>query len=618
MTPPQLPPANADVELPLSESVMNKIMRDATQELIQGAKWFGKQGWQAWNNYWNPQPSQQPRSPTLPPQSWGAQETAQFPPTHGTVVPPMAKEPGMVSILDAESLSSFANPHPLATFSIPHGCSFLSFAPSGLFLFSASSKGDVQTVWDLMRIQQTKSSALQATGLPSGGPRVRQVAQFSRMTVARIVAVAWTHPNGERAAMVTERGTVHLLDLPSSAFTWPPPRRRRSQEAKNQTVEGPSSAVALASNALSSVRDVARPLINRQRRSNSNVPPLTGSGIGEYAAHGGKVIAAGISHSLGKTGNAISQLRHTGENRASLPSSAAPPGPSCVAWVTGRKGHSLFVLGGGLVRTFPTKTRRVSSGSDKRAPRLSRYKDFQLPLLPDDTFSPVVRAILDPDEYIDHAERDLDAGTSTMVLNQVRLRRQSHDVSAESSIPQAEIESSSPYQPFHTDRRVVQYEIVPSSLGPAQDQPAMSITALLAVTSLEDSPETLTPRRKKGPKPTQQILAQTHDASPSTTVTTSGGASTPTGAWAFGQPVKATKLDLGLPHLLEDEAVTVPLDASRALPASAMERILQRTGDDEAQIVITTRRRRGASAPEHDDGFFEDDCEVLDFADQRV
>jgi WD40 repeat protein len=617
VTPPQLPPANSDLELPVSESVMNKIMRDATQELIQGAKWVGKQGWQAWNSYWNPQSNQQARSPTLASQSWGGAggartDASQFPPTHGTVAQPVAKEPGMVSILDIETLASSVNPHPVTTFAIPHGCSFLSFSPSGLSLFSASSKGDVQTVWDLMRIQHTKSSPLQATGSPSSGPRVRQIAQFSRMTVARIVDVAWTRPNGERLAMVTERGTVHLLDLPPTAFTWPPPRRRRAQEAKNPAAEGPTSAVAIASHALSSVRDVARPLINRQHRSNSNTAPLTGAGIGDYAAHGGKAIAASISHSLGKTGNAISQLRHTGENRVSLPSSTTLPGQSCVTWVAGRRDHSLFVLGGGVVRIFPSKSRKAAAGADRRAPRLARYTDYQVPLLPDDTLAPLVKNILDPDEYLDLTERDLDAGNNTMVLNQPRLRPRIHDHSAESSIPQAEIESSAPYQPFHTDRRVALFE-----LGVSQQE--LDLTALMAATSLDEtsSPEPMSSRRKKTPRqtPTQ--------GTPSTAKSSSSAS--PSGAWAFGQPLQATKLDMGLPHLLEDESFSnnsgPPLDASRALPASAMERILQRTGEDEdgAQIVVTTRRRRGAAVSALDeDGFFEDDCEVLDFADQRV
>jgi len=502
----------------------------------------------------------------------------------------------MVSILDIESLGASVNPHPITTFAIPHGCSFLSFSPSGLSLFTASSKGDVQTVWDLMRIQHTKSSPLQATGTPSGGPRVRQIAQFSRMTVARVVDVAWTRPNGERLAMVTERGTVHLLDLPSSAFTWPPPRRRRAQE-EIATAEGPATAVSMASNALSSVRDVARPLINRQRRSNSNAPPAAPSGIGEYATHGGKVIAASISHSLGKTGNAINQLRQTGENRVSLPSSTALPGPSCVVWVSGKRDHSLFVLGGGLVRTFPAKSRRIPSGADKRAPRLSRYTDLQVPLLPDDVLSPLVKNILDPDEYLDFAERD-DAGNNTMVLHQPRPRPRAHDHSAESSIPQAEIESSAPYQPFHTDRRVALYE-----LGPSHQE--LDLTALMAATSLDEPPADAAPRRKKG---SRQTPAQDSTAS----------AVKPSGAWVFGQPIQATKLDVGVAHLLEDDSFNLPLDASRALPASAMERILQRTGDDDAQIVVTTRRRRGLAPAQDEDGFFEDDCEVLDFADQRV
>ncbi|KAK3296071.1 uncharacterized protein B0H64DRAFT_374211 [Chaetomium fimeti] len=602
VTPPQLPPATADLDLPLPESVMNKLMRDATQELIQGAKWVGKQGWQAWNNYWNPQTNQPPRSPTLPPQGWagasGARpDPSQFPPTHGTVAQPIAKEPGLISILDIESLSSSVNPHPVTTFAITHGCSFLSFSPSGLTLFSASSKGDVQSVWDLMRIQHTKSSPLQATGAPSGGPRVRQIAQFSRMTVARIVEVAWTRPNGERLAMVTERGTVHLLDLPSSAFTWPPPRRRKPQEVEAAAPEGPATAVSIASNALSSVRDVARPLINRQRRSNSNAPPaVTGSAIGEYAAHGGKVIAASIGHSLGKTGNAINQLRHTGDNRVSLPSSTTLPGSSCVFWITKKTNHSLFVLGGGLVRVFSTKNRITPSGANKRTPRLSRYKDFQVPLLPDDLLSPLVQNMLDLDEYLDIEH--LDAGNNTMVLNQPRPRPRVHGHGAESSIPQAEIESSAPYQPFHTDRRVALYE-----MGVPQQE--MDLTALMAATSLDETASEHTPRRKKKAQQAQ----------------TESGPSTPAGssdAWVFGQAMPATKLDLGMTQLLEDDSFNLPLDASRALPASAMERILQRTGDDDAQIVVTTRRRRGPAPTQDDDGFFEDDCEVLDFADQRV
>ncbi|KAM7202072.1 hypothetical protein V8F20_004526 [Naviculisporaceae sp. PSN 640] len=612
MTPPQLPPTNSEVDLPLSESVMNKIIRDTTQELIQGAKWVSKQGLQAWNSYWNPQANQVARSPPLATQTYGPQ----FPPTHGTVTPPVSKEPGIVSIVDAETLGLSTNIHPITTFGIPQGCSFLSFSPTGLALFTASSKGDVQTVWDLMRIQYTKASPVQAAGLPfSGGPRVRQVAQFSRMTVARVVDVAWTRPHGERAAMVTERGTVHLLDLPASAFSWPPPRRRiPPQDPKGSLNEGAPSAISIASNALSSVRDVARPLMNRQRRSNSNAPQASGGGIGEYAAHGGKVIAAGISHSLGKTGNAISQLRHTGENRVSLPG-ATWPGPSCVTWITTRKDHLLFVLGGGLVRTFPSRTRE---GRERRGPRLSRYQDFKVPNLPD---PPVSRYQRNPSEPGEFTEQDLDLGNETIMLEPSRPRAPSQIPNPESSIPQAEIESSAPYQPFHTDRRVALHELDETSEAPNQawqDTP-QSASDLLPLDSSLSGQTTDTPPRRKSTKGSRvaQLQSQTPEAQPFFSTDTDG-------AWAFGQPIKATKLDLGLPQLLDEVSFSITSGDSRALPPSAMERILERgTGDDEAeQIVITTRRRRGAGShgtgQQDDDGFFEDDCEVLDFADQRV
>ncbi len=244
LTPPQLPTVNTDVDLPLTESVMNKIMRDATQELIQGAKWVGKQGWQAWNNYWNPQPtpgsSKSPRSDLV----LGAElrDDRMQPTSSNSRVrdPAGPKEPGLVSILDIETIGDSVNLHPVATFAAPQGCGFLSFPPTGLLLFTASTKGDVQTVWDLMRIQYTKSSQLQASGTPqSSGGRVRQVAQFTRMTVARIVDVAWTKPNGQRIAMVTERGHRPPPGPSIRTFTWPPPRRRaRAQDGREAPQTG--------------------------------------------------------------------------------------------------------------------------------------------------------------------------------------------------------------------------------------------------------------------------------------------------------------------------------------------------------------------------------------------
>ncbi|CAK7218683.1 hypothetical protein SBRCBS47491_003592 [Sporothrix bragantina] len=682
MAPPHLPAATADVDLPHTESVMNKIMRDATQEIISGAKWVGQQGWQAFNNYWKgagavASTPQAARSP--PNAAYTGRLDGQFPPTHGGSAPAAtSREPGLVSVVDITTIGNSASIHPVTTFAPPLGCSFLSFSPTGLWLFTASTKGDVQTVWDLFRVQYTKASPLQATSVPGSlaGPRVRQVAQFSRMTVARIVDVAWTKPNGERLAMVTERGTVHLLDLPTSSFAWPPPRRRgtRPQDASGpagSTADGgdasasgaASTAVSYASSAFTTAFDAARPLLTRPRRSSSNVPQSTGAIIVDHASHGGKMIAAGISHSLGKTGNAINQLRHTGENRVSLPSGPFAPGSACVAWVAGKRHHSLFVLGDGIIRNFVSRTRKKSSG--QRVLHLGFNKDLRVPNLPDDLLSAAVQHYLDPEVFLDFIEQN-DAGSNTMVLAS-HMRRPSAETSGvESSIPHAEIESSAPYQPFHTDRRIALYEYDPLRQGaagaqsaliypptavhepptvefsaltiPAQ-QPTLSASPLDEDTFTTPAPSGKSKSAKKAKAAAEARKAKEQEQSPGLMFEDAGNGNANGGtnestssdpsvviapatsnAWVFGQPIVSTLVDTGFPPMSEEESFNISFEETRALPASAMERVFEQVGGDE-QIVVTTRRRRGGGrlpGDQNEDGFFEDDCEVLDFADQRV
>lgn len=605
LTPPHLPQVTSSVDLPISDSVVNKIMRETTQELIQGAKWVGQQGMQAWNSYWNrstglQSQQQQARSP---PQHWSASRSpqsdpTQFPPTHGASGQASIKDPGLVSIIDVESLAASPSIHPLTTFATPLGCSFLSFSPSSMALFTASSKGDVQTVWDLLRIQHTHSSPLQASISPSesNGPVVRQIAHFSRMTVARIIDVAWLGPQGERLAMITERGTVHLLDMPFSAFMWPPPRRRKiAQKPAAEVSEPPSSAVSIASGAFGAAYQVAKPFVTRSRQSSATSSATAGTIFKDSAAQGGRAIAASISSSLGKTGSAINHLRHTGENRVSLPPSAALPSASCAAWIRNRRSAALFTLGGGLVRTFPCKSRRPSVAGGKRLSQVNRHKDIKVPLLPDDIVAPAVRQVLDlgaQDEYLDLSDTEMDVGTTLTLRGRPKAAHAAgHGLDA--TIPQAEIESSAPYQPFHTDRRVALCEY---RLG---DPLGDSVSNLLASTSSEiEAPS----KKKKG---------QSQSQSQSTAFSGNSDGS----SWAFGQDIPVVKLDLGFAPILDEDFGD--LDDHRALPPSAMERVMQ-YGDQE-QIVVTTRRRRGAHHGDTDgDGFFEDDCEVLDFADQRV
>jgi hypothetical protein len=132
----------------------------------------------------------------------------------------------------------------------------------------------------------------------------------------------------------------------------------------------------------------------------------------------------------------------------------------------------------------------------------------------------------------------------------------------------AEIETNSPYQPFHTDRRIrlFTYE--------APDHPA----------------------------PDHESQTQGMPSSD---------------PWVFGQDIPAIRVNVGTTSTMESEGVPSAEDV-----LGPMENILHRGkgSEDVEQLVITTRRRKRTKDGNGglEDGFFEDDCEVLDFASNRV
>ncbi|RAL58113.1 hypothetical protein DID88_002388 [Monilinia fructigena] len=400
-------------DTPGGEGMLKQVLQAATQGIVEISGYVGKQGAQYWNSYWNKSTSPQQ---TNGGNAYSAPQniSPQFPPTHGlnNQASTTSKDPGLISILDLDSLmqqTSGSSIHPLATFPVPHGCSFLSLAPSGLALFTASSKGDVQFVWDLMRLHYSRSSLLKGGSQGGGvhGPHVRQIAQFSRMTIARIVDVVWTAPHGERAAMVTEPGTVHILDLPASAFTWPPPRRRihsgGSDQASLDANNAARSAVGVASSAVSSLWTVARPLVSsRQRRSSVGIPGITAASVKSQAGQGTQALAAGISRSVGAATGKMNEMRKS------------------------------------------VKSRRADRPADKqKASRGAKYVEYHIPSLPD------VKIVRGPahDDGVGALARDT---VENWKARQVTTRVTS--LWAESSILQAEIESNAtisaiPYRP---------------------------------------------------------------------------------------------------------------------------------------------------------------------------
>lgn len=583
-TSPSSPQPTCETDTPEKESLLNRVARDVTQEFMKGARWVGDQGMQAWRNYWQ-RPIDQtnhvvqrspPSDTALPPQPYGS-----LPPTHAhdDNTSRATNQRAIVSILDLEKLSSNQSTkedislQPAAAFALPDGCSLVSFTPNGLGLLTASAKGDVQHVWSLMRM------AFVGGGIPhtdpkhaEKGPSVRQIARFTRMTVARIIDVVWTEPGGERLALVTERGTVHIFDLPPSALQWPPPRRimrspstttgspKASPELEGATLHNlPSSRFT---SAMEMVTGRTQPLLAAVRGRPASIGnPFSGfSGMSLTAGAGiksGKVVAAGFNRSVGAATGTVNTIRHIGENRLTLPGSPHTITPGRVRWLTGKSRGSIAVTGGDYVRVYRT-SRSTNQKTGKRRPSVVGSKPIELSLI-DALSSPVKIAQGQRTSGVYQADGGQTSPNGFWQAPPSRLMQRMDEDSLHS---QAEIDTNAPYQPFHTDRRINVFVYTDDA-----------------------------------------IMQEGQDA----------GDGMP---WVFGEAIPTIRTRAGA--AVSDDADDPDLQQQGRIENHVSVQGNEKEGQ---QIVITTRRRKSPKVDVGKDGdeeIFEDDCEVVDFADERV
>ncbi len=595
LTAPSQPEPTCVIDSPQAESLINKVAREVTQEFIKGAKWVGDQGIQAWKSYWaKPQEvntstdAYRARNEAIHPVS--RQPPLNFPPTHAfeDAGPQASSDRALVSIVDLDQLGRGYDSKPpaltitpIATFEAPSGCSHVSFAPSGLMLLTASRKGDVQYVWDLMRMVSGKedySGTQDIIRNPGGGsdmqePSVRQVARFARMTVASIIDVVWAAPRGDRLAIVTENGTAHIFELPASSFLWPPPRRSVrpvtapqssvSAETENETAIEDRPRSNTLSSAISMVNNRAQPLLAAVR----NRPPSIGSafsGIGGFGvtsavgAKSGKAVAAGFSKSVEAASGTVNTLRHVGDNRLHLPGSAIARAVGSVRWMNGRDQERVAVVGGGVVRIHTIAHSTASRKGSKRQSFVVSGRPLEL-AVPHISDGLVAEHSRSDDGTHDSARPSFGYWTlqPSPSAGRKTVKPHAHPLSF------AEIETNPPYQPFHTDPRV--------SLSVYDDPPAW---------------QDVNP-----PSPSNREI------------------------WIFGEHIAATKVDLGSAVLDTDaDADGEPGQQGRG----RMENVMTVQKRDEV-LVVTTRRRRGRRLEQgEEEEFFEDDCEVVDFAEDRV
>ncbi|KAI4143173.1 MAG: hypothetical protein LQ341_002989 [Variospora aurantia] len=572
-TSPPSPQPTCDLDTPEKESVLNKVARDVTQEFMKGARWVGDQGLQAWKNYWLKPPDQHtPAGPRSLPGNTSLPPRAQhsLPPTHANddAASRNTNQRALVSILDLERLSASQGMkedvalHPMATFPLTDGCSLVSFTPNGLGLFTASAKGDIQHVWSLMRMAHSHAEK---------GPSVRQIARFTRLTVANIVDVAWPEPGGERLALVTERGTLHIFDLPPSALQWPPPRRIARPSPASTTSPGPSPELEVAvpynppssrfGSAMDLVTGRTQPLLAAVRGRPASIGnPFSGfNGMSITAGagiKGGKVVAAGFNRSVGAATGTVNTLRHLGENRLALPGPAHAVKPGRVRWLTGRNRGAIAVVGGDLVRIHRIGHSR-NQKPGKRRPSAVGSKPIEL------SFTNPLSVPATGKQGYGRGKAQADR-TSPALRGfwQAFPARPVQRVENDSLHSQAEIDTNAPYQPFHTDRRVSMYVYADYSIT-------------LDGYGVEES--------------------------------------TP---WVFGEGIATVRTSAGA-------AVSKDASETEIGQQGPMENHVSVQGNEKEgqQIVITTRRRKAPKAEAGDGGdeeIFEDECEVVDFADERV
>ncbi|EED17097.1 conserved hypothetical protein [Talaromyces stipitatus ATCC 10500] len=575
-TPPPKPAVNCATDLGEGESLFDKVARGVTQELVKGARWMGDQGLQAWNNYWNKdQQSAQNGSSRRSPQ-FEAQQGAHglFPPTHGQdTAAVLSSEPDLISIID---LKRMEEGHDLkgstfATFQPPNGCSFLSFAPNGHILLSASRKGDVQYVWDLMQARNCRSAVFLSDELASNSAataHVRLVARYSRLTTSNVVDVVWTTPTGERFAMVTRKGTVHVFDVPRPAFQWPPLRRIQSKSKRSQAAEKPSTTPDHEESGSSSpfaaamklVGGSTQPIIAAVRgRTPSVGASFSGTssfGISSAAGIGGKAVAAGLSKSVGAATGTVNTLRHVGENRLHLAGFSRDPVPSRVVWIPSRNESLLGIVDYGLFKLYKIKQHPDKQKGRRHQPVIgAKVLELKLPSYLRNPCGPLqiglpsdgrIRGSWSLPSHVPHSS------SATKMKSQ--------------PLSQAEIETNTPYQPFHTDRRV-------------------NLSVFIDSTTVSGNPQE---------------------------------------SWVFGNDIPTQRLYVRPLSQSDDEEDEV---MDRLSGAPEMENLIRlgNSTDQVEEVVITTRRKkRNADVPsiaspgDDDGGFFENDCDILDFARDRV
>ncbi|KAH0612967.1 uncharacterized protein H6S33_009347 [Morchella sextelata] len=662
----QCPPIQPSLTVAVSaedEALLNRFTREVTQEFIRGAKWATETGKKALQSYWNGNQNNGAPPPPAPPLPIAGINGGMYGMPNGSMIsfqgnsqpsglgqqlrqmqqmggtPPQTQffqntaqqptnEPRLVGILDLNKIlhgdggsgTQQGSITPMATFLPQGGVSYLSFAPGGLALLTASTKGDSLFVWDLMRAihhppgnpslgHKTSASlgggsdAAKMTGSTIGAPdpaalgkHVRQIARFNRLTVATIVDVGWSSPRGEKLTVVTEKGTVHFYDLPSGAYQWPPPRKPPPSSSAVTTGGSGGAAGAAVSGAVNLLSSSTQPLLSAARRRRS--------GGSSGSPSGGIFVNGGAGNPAKRGGQSNSNSGSPNDNsgiRVSLPQGFGAVTAGCVRFLVGKERGYVAMNGGGVLRIYEVKP--GGGGSKKRQNGggvvMNNYLEYELPLLPDGSQQQQQLSI----EGEEKQAGGYWSGRYYHHRSEEQTKYDQHPLSF------AEIETNAVFPPFHTDRhvRLFVYTDNGSSNQLPQQHPQRGNDWQHDETRQDTqhkrrgkrgaaTPAALSPPVSRPESPTPEKRKKSADQ------------------WVFGLPLPAEKLNIGSAR----GEVEFAGDEGGLAEAMASHLKLEGTGMNGKKKIVGKKGRRvkgGAFGTEigMDEGFFEDDCEVLEY-----
>ncbi|KAL1311715.1 hypothetical protein AAFC00_001815 [Neodothiora populina] len=368
---PPPPSVTCEVDAPFSNTLFDRVAKQATQELRKGAQWVGEQGKQAWNAYWRrSSPTQSDaihQNLQSPPQT----DTTVFPPTHAQSNDPhpILVEPASVSIIDLKKMLDYEESPakgaltPISTFCLPDGCSFMSFAPGGLALLATNQVGDASTIWDLSQITNGRSCAPFSSTSDFGSPYVSMAARFTRQTPSVVLEVAWS-AHGQRLALLTLKGTIHLHEVPLPSSRSSLTHNGGALSPSFVGIPSPGSSPQGDASLPSFVNSVrARfqtfPGITLRAPANTNSIGNTVSSASAYARHTGrKAFKQGVNMA---TDTAL-KIRHHEETKIRLQPKQRTLRPGCLRWLNGRESGLIATVFDGQVKLHTVKSNHYVQG----------------------------------------------------------------------------------------------------------------------------------------------------------------------------------------------------------------------------------------------------------------